>query len=134
MYDDRLHVIIATESHVTKSKMGEAALSYSSLENCFRLRDEMLDRGGGGGILILVHDGVPYVEGYNAEVALKNETDRCRTTVFPNYNSEHKLDIVEAFRPSPKKAHPFEEAPRQALARNDEQQTARRGELSINSG
>ena len=42
-------------------------------------------------MLIFVLDGVPYVRGYNLESNLKNETEHCSTTVFPNYNYEQKI-------------------------------------------
>ena len=50
---------IITESDVTKARIDEVALKNYSLANHFCRTKEGVTGGGGGGILVLIHDSVP---------------------------------------------------------------------------
>ena len=97
--DQEATVLVLTETNITPSKLPLAHLTGFTLANhCCRPNDSIRG-GGGGGVLIFVHNSIPCVKGHGRMVKQKGEMGHCSTTLYPNYNYNQALELVGVYRP-----------------------------------
>ena len=79
--DQKVHIVVLTESNVAKTKQHFATPRNYTLTECCPRRDGNLTGGGDGGILMFSRFSVPCLRGFNVGVTRKNEMEHRPTTL-----------------------------------------------------
>ena len=73
--DKEVHIIVVTESNITESKLDIAQIDHYTIANkCYR-PDTSIKGGGGGGVLIYIHESVPFITGEDQNVVHKGQME-----------------------------------------------------------
>ena len=84
--DRYIHIIVITESNVTESKLPLVELSHYSIAGKSCREDGLTKGGGGGGVLIYVHNSIPHMPGKDQLTQIKGEMEFCSTEIYPNHS------------------------------------------------
>ena len=97
IHDADTNVVIITESNVAQSKMEQVKLQgFSKTDHCCRAAENI--RGGGGGVIVLIHQIIPYTRALKfLTLPLKkgNRNFPCRTpsnTLPPKQTTKRKRE------------------------------------------
>ena len=113
--DREVHVMVIVESNVTGSKLPLVTLNRYSIASKSCREDNLTKGGGGGGVLIYVHDSIPYLPGEGELPLIKGEMEFCSTEIFPNNSYEQPLLVAGAYRPPDADHPPYTRALEQIL-------------------
>ena len=89
--DKEIRAIVVLETSVTGSKLPQESTADYTKTNSSCRQDALVKRGGGGGILIYVHDSIPYYNGITQITTITGEMEFCSTELFPNYSLDQRL-------------------------------------------
>ena len=92
-------MLVSTESNITEIDLEKAKLSRFALANHRCRRDQDIEGGGVGGLLIYVYEHVPFAEGANQTTDRKGALGYCATRLCRNYTYEKCLLLAGAYRP-----------------------------------
>ena len=99
IHDHAINKVISTESSVTTQKVDSVDFpNFKCANHCSRDKINVKG-GGGGGVLIFVHNAIPCVPGCNMMRSEENETEHCSTSIYPPYNYNLPLNIVCIYGP-----------------------------------
>ena len=91
--DQEVNIAVPTEANVVLQSVDKVNLpNFKCVNHC--CRSKLNIKGGGGGVLIFVHNTIPCLPGYNKESRVEGELEHCSATLYLSYEFTPPINLT----------------------------------------